>query len=150
MLDELTTRDDAHSTGAIKAEIESSLPAWHAERRRLRQQRIQRRDTHDADRLVVGFLRWLGIAVAIAVGVVSGEVAYSSWGALAGLAAGAVGLTVALVAASAAARLAHALFERGARARLTDLARLDLAIRGLDERIDGAFRVHGLDRKPWI
>jgi hypothetical protein len=151
MLDELTARDDAHSAGATeaeKAEIERSLPALHAERLRLRLQRIRRRDTPYADRLVVGFIRIMVIPVAIGIGIVSGWIAYSSSGTLAGIVAGAVGLTVALIAASASVRLARTLFERGARTHRETVARLDLAIRGLDDRIDRAFRVHGLDTRP--
>ena len=92
----------------------------------------------------MGFVKAAGIAVAIAVGFGSVKIASSYAGPLGRAAIGVIALTVALVAASAAVRVARTLFERAERSRRDNVARVDREIRELDGRIDGAYLRHGL------
>jgi hypothetical protein len=127
-----------------RAAVERALPSWRAERKRLNEDRIRRRETRRGDRLVVGFVRAAGVIAAVAVAATLAAVAYSAAGWIADIAVGLVGLTAALAAASGGALLTQALFDRSDRARREAIARLEHAIRVLDQRISQAFLYHGL------
>jgi hypothetical protein len=129
---------------ATRAAVERALPSWRAERRRLNEDRIRRPETRRGDRLVLGFVRVACVIAAVGVAATLAAVVYSAAGWIAAIAVGLVGLTVALAAASGGALLTQALFDRSDRARREAVARLELAIRVLDERISQAFLYHGL------
>jgi hypothetical protein len=156
MLDELKVRGVAVATSArdeveafdmasaTKAEVEVALPSWHAKRQRLTIARIHQRETSQGDKLFVTLLRGAGVSLAVGLAILAGIYAYSTVGPVLGFIAGAGGLVVGLAVVSGAVVLTRGSLARQETARQATVARLDLGIRQLDERISRAFLQHCL------
>jgi hypothetical protein len=146
MLDELNSRN-AGVVAAVprtRSDVERALPGWCAERQRLHQDRARRHDTTGGDRLVVGFVRSAGLAIASGLGILAGWLTYLQAGVVAGLAVGIGASALSFAVASAAVLLTRGRFARQERERQDVVAGLESAIRDLDGRISRAFLEHAL------